>query len=161
MTIIAPRRAGLLALAFAAALTAPPAGAEIARRTPEGMAEIQLSFSPVVKAAAPAVVNIYARRVVTRRPSPFAGNPFFERFFGQAMPQGRRVENALGSGVIVTGDGLVLLRSCVVPKFGRYLRVTPPPSSTTVAAEFALNLRPVLQRDLPRQDQLPQAVAAA
>ena len=36
-------------------------------RLPESAAEMQLSFAPLVKATAPAVVNIYARRVVAER----------------------------------------------------------------------------------------------
>jgi len=40
------------------------------------------SFSQLVKATAPAVVNVYADRLVQRSLSPFAGDPFFEQFFG-------------------------------------------------------------------------------
>ncbi|MCW8843420.1 MAG: serine protease, partial [Rhodobacteraceae bacterium] len=39
-----------------------PAHAET--RVPQSQAEISLGFAPLVKAAAPAVVNIYAKRVV-------------------------------------------------------------------------------------------------
>ena len=54
-----------------------------ARALPESREQLQLSFAPVVQQAAPAVVNIYTKRkVVERIRSPFAGDPFFEQFFG-------------------------------------------------------------------------------
>ncbi|PKP85557.1 MAG: serine protease, partial [Alphaproteobacteria bacterium HGW-Alphaproteobacteria-2] len=99
----------LLALALVAG---QPSGAE--PRVPEGAAEITLSFAPVVRKAAPAVVNIYARRIVAGRANPFAGDPFFEDFFrsfGRATP---RVENSLGSGVILSAAGFVVSNYHVV-----------------------------------------------
>ncbi|MEM1315377.1 MAG: trypsin-like peptidase domain-containing protein, partial [Pseudomonadota bacterium] len=83
-------------------------------QAPASRAEIQLSFAPVVKRAAPAVVNIYARRMAPRRASPFMGDPFFERFFQGLMPRGRNVQNSLGSGVILRPDGLVVSNHHVV-----------------------------------------------
>lgn len=88
------------------------AGAET--RVPQNQTEIALGFAPLVKAAAPAVVNIYAKRVVNVRNSPFGGDPFFEnlfRDFGNARPQ---VQNSLGSGVILSDDGIVVSNYHVV-----------------------------------------------
>ena len=94
----------LIALALPA-----PAQTEV----PESRAEIALSFAPVVKKAAPAVVNIYASRIVAQRLSPFAGDPFFSQLFdfGQTVP---RVQNSLGSGVILSPDGIVVSNYHVV-----------------------------------------------
>ncbi|MCC1482504.1 trypsin-like peptidase domain-containing protein [Roseibaca sp. Y0-43] len=86
----------------------------LAQTVPQSMAQVQLSYAPVVKQAAPAVVNIYAQRVVAERRSPFADDPFFGdlfRNFGQVTP---RVQNSLGSGVIVSPDGLVVSNYHVV-----------------------------------------------
>lgn len=89
-----------------------PAWAEM--KVPEAPAEIQLGFVPVVKEVTPAVVNIYARRVVEGRASPFADDPFFGQLFRNFGAQRPRVENSLGSGVILGGDGFVVSNYHVV-----------------------------------------------
>ncbi|MBX3577807.1 MAG: Do family serine endopeptidase [Rhizobiaceae bacterium] len=82
------------------------------RRIPFGRAEMELSFAPLVKATAPGVVNVYVSS--TRKvQSPFAGDPFFERFFGGGMTQ-PRVESSLGSGVLVDASGIVVTNFHVI-----------------------------------------------
>jgi Do/DeqQ family serine protease len=81
---------------------------------PQNQTEIQLGFAPVVRQAAPAVVNIYAKRIVNVRSSPFQNDPFFQgifRDFGTLRPQ---VQNSLGSGVILSEDGIVVSNYHVV-----------------------------------------------
>jgi Do/DeqQ family serine protease len=108
------RPLGIVTLALGAMLAA--AAPAPAQRVPASPAEIQLSFVPVVRKAAPAVVNIYTRKVVERRFQPFAGDPFFERMFGDLFPDltQRRIENSLGSGVIVDPSGIVVSNYHVV-----------------------------------------------
>ncbi|WP_081774016.1 DegQ family serine endoprotease [Ahrensia sp. 13_GOM-1096m] len=87
----------------------------IMRRVPLGQGDIQLSFAPLVEKTSPSVVNVYAARKVEQRQSPFAGDPFFEQFFGNRLGQRQpRVEASLGSGVIVDGAGLVVTNNHVI-----------------------------------------------
>ncbi|MEP4423773.1 MAG: trypsin-like peptidase domain-containing protein, partial [Nitratireductor sp.] len=81
------------------------------RRVPFARQDIQLSFAPLVRETAPAVVNVYAKQVVATR-SPFAGDPFFEQFFGRRMPP--RVQSSLGSGVIVDPSGIIVTNYHVI-----------------------------------------------
>jgi len=96
-------------------LVAIPASAE--NRLPRSREEIQLSYAPLVRKTAPAVVNIYTKRVVQRRRSPFENDPFFRQFFGNSYgkPQ-KRVQNSLGSGVIVRPNGVVVTNHHVIDK---------------------------------------------
>ena len=88
-----------------------PAVDGLAKRVPFGRKEMQLSFAPLVKETAPAVVNVYASSKVRAR-SPFAGDPFFEQFFGGQMPP--RVQSSLGSGVLVDPSGIVVTNFHVI-----------------------------------------------
>ncbi len=92
----------------------------IEKVTPANPASVQLSFAPLVKKVAPAVVNIYTTRTITRRyVHPLMDDPLFAQLFGN-MPGmigggGRKkVDGALGSGVIISANGLVVTNAHVV-----------------------------------------------
>ncbi len=90
---------------------------QASRHAPTDAAAMKLSFAPVVKKAAPAVVNVYSRRVVRQQVDPFWG------FFMGGMPQ-NRVEQSLGSGSIVRADGVVLTNHHVIENAQEIMVVT-------------------------------------
>ncbi len=102
-----------LALAVVLALIGATAFADtIQRATPQGLAQVRLSFAPVVKKVAPAVVNVYASRVETMPRNPLFDDPIFRQFFGGGGDS--RVSKSLGSGVIVDPSGLVVTNYHVI-----------------------------------------------
>ena len=117
----------LALFAILAALVAVP-GTIQAQEVPQSRAQLNFSFAPLVRATGPAVVNVYARAAVSRRElSPFANDPFFRRFFGGDVfgaPR-ERVQNALGSGVIIDPKGLIVTNNHVV-KNATDIRVVLP-----------------------------------
>ena len=81
------------------------------RQAPSDAGAMKTSFAPVVREAAPAVVNIAARGVQQTR-DPFWG-----------IPTGQRQTGSVGSGVIVRDNGVVVTNNHVI-KGMQEIRVT-------------------------------------
>ena len=94
----------LISAALLALATAAPA---VAQDVPTSATQINLSFAPVVRKSAPAVVNVYAK--VMRQ----TVNPFFQ-MFGGFGPTEERMARSLGSGVIVRADGVIVTNNHVI-----------------------------------------------
>lgn len=88
------------------------------RTVPGSEEQIVLSYAPLVKKAAPAVVNIFTRKTVQQRTRPSLFNdPFFEQFFGKRFgnrKSKKRTQSSLGSGVIVNADGTIVTNYHVI-----------------------------------------------
>ena len=76
------------------------------------------SFHEAVKKSSPAVVNIFTSKVVKKVAkgksiNPHQGDPWFRFFFGDQAPQ-EEPSSSLGSGVIVSQEGLLLTNHHVI-----------------------------------------------
>ena len=89
------------------------------KSVPLSRGEVQLSFAPVVRRAAPSVVNVYASHVEKKTARSSAMDEFMRRFFGEDVPRGGRVpgdraRRSLGSGVVVDASGLIITNYHVI-----------------------------------------------
>ncbi len=102
----------LFALALLTLTVAAPAHAQD-RRVPASPNELRLSYAPIVQRVTPAVVNVYAAKVVQNR-NPLLEDPIFRRFFGVPGQQPEQMQRSLGSGVMVDPSGLVVTNNHVI-----------------------------------------------
>jgi serine protease Do len=116
--------AGMVCLFYFTAWARDPAPAINVDKTPVVRdVKAVTSYAPIVKKAAPSVVNIFSTHIIHERlyRNPMFNDPFFRQFFGDPYGQDgggqreiTRREQSLGSGIIVSSDGYVLTANHVV-----------------------------------------------
>ncbi|HET7216899.1 MAG TPA: trypsin-like peptidase domain-containing protein [Vicinamibacterales bacterium] len=107
------------------AATAQPS-ASSARVAPQAATQLP-DLMAAAQLAIPSVPNISSQQVVRTPNSPFMNDPFFREFFGDS-PFGYRdrLQQSLGSGVVVSADGYVLTNNHVIGDAGAEVSVTLP-----------------------------------
>jgi len=114
MTFPRPSTPRLAAALLALALAAPPRPASASGLPLDAGGQPVATIAPMLEQVTPAVVNINTRTRVRVR-SPFEDDPFFRQFFGiPSMPR-ERVQQSLGSGVVVdAANGYVITNNHVI-----------------------------------------------
>jgi serine protease Do len=97
-------------------------------RAPAATAGALPDLTVAAQAAIPGVPNISSTQVVRTPNSPLLNDPFFREFFGGDSPFGYRdrLQQSLGSGVVVSDDGYVLTNNHVIGDSRAEVSVTLP-----------------------------------
>jgi Do/DeqQ family serine protease len=111
MSTRSPATLLIAALVFSVSGALPASAQD--RRVPSSAAELRLSYAPIVQRVQPAVVNVYAAKMVQNH-NPFMDDPIFRRFFGLPGGQQEQLQRSLGSGVMVDPSGLVVTNVHVI-----------------------------------------------
>ena len=133
-----------------AGLAQPTPGEAAGRVAPTSAVGLKQSFAPVVRRAAPAVVNISSKRLVRQQADPLL------QFFGMGAPRDR-IEGSLGSGVIVRPDGVIVTNNHVVAG-GQEITVALADRREFPAKVLLADARTdlaILKIDLPAGEKLP------
>ncbi len=147
--VLIPTLVLLVAGSASAASPSQPVLAEPARVVPTSAIGMKQSFAPIVKRAAPAVVNISSKRTVRQ------SDPFWQRL-GVGVPRDR-VEGSLGSGVIVRSDGVIVTNNHVIAGGGEITVALSDRREFTahiMLADERTDLA-ILKIDLPAGEKLP------
>ncbi|MDJ0877008.1 MAG: trypsin-like peptidase domain-containing protein [Halieaceae bacterium] len=109
-----PAVAGILAAALILQWTAnqrpdpAPTAAELVQQNP------RVSFATAVQRAIPSVVNIYTAKVIRERVPPILEDPAYRRLLNSDNRRRERLQRSLGSGVIVSPQGLILTSGHII-----------------------------------------------
>lgn len=71
------------------------------------------SYANAVNQASPAVANLYTAKVVSKKLPSVYSDPELRRFFGDNLPQQKRMESSLGSAVLMSKEGYLLTNNHV------------------------------------------------
>ena len=92
----------------------------VVKEVPQTREEVQMSYAPLVRDVAPAVVNVYTKKTVQRSQ---VMRDFVGRRFRTGPGTQERVQNSLGSGVILSGDGVIVTNNHVIDGADEFLVV--------------------------------------
>ena len=90
------------------------------KQVPQSRAQVELSYAPIVQDVSPAVVNVYTKKTVRRSQTV---RDMFGRRFSTGPGVEERVQGSLGSGVIVSADGVVVTNNHVIEGADEFLIV--------------------------------------
>ena len=125
----------VLGLLSSILLSPPPATETLPVRTkvaPNGNSSLVVSYADVIERAAPSVVYIYTKTIVTSSPGgPLANDPVMRRLLRPRQQE----ENALGSGVIMSREGYILTNFHVIENANSIQVILP-----TTGEEFIANV---------------------
>jgi Do/DeqQ family serine protease len=118
------------------------------------VASVPADFTEVAQRATSSVVNISALQVFRAERSPFFSDPFFREFFGRNQEERKR---SLGSGVVVSRDGVIVTNHHVIEHASQIAITTPDRKrhvGRLIGSDPATDIAVIRIEDVPAMDAL-------